>query len=284
MKTYFDCIPCFLSQALRAARLVSGDPAMHERVLRNVLRKTAEIDFNQSPPAMGRWIYAMVKEIAGHEDPYQTIKQNFNAVALELLPEFRKIIACADDPFDAALRLAIAGNIIDFGVHGDIRPEDVRNILEDSLVRDLTGDVRAFQSAVERAERILYLGDNAGEIVFDRLFIEQMNPRKIIFGVRGAPVINDVTLEDARASGITDLVRVVANGSDAPGTLLDRCSAEFREIFTAADLVIAKGQGNYESLSGADQNIFFLFMVKCPVVAAHTGLPQGSRVIFHNPL
>lgn len=281
MNTYLDCLPCFLSQALRAARLISSNADVHEQILRNVLRKSADMPLNQPPPAMGRWIYRMVREISGNRDPYKAVKEEFNAVALDLYPDVKQMILGSGNPFETAARLAIAGNIIDFGVNGDIHTTDIRDILHRSLNHELSGNILEFEKAVRTANHILYLGDNAGEIVFDRLFIEEMQRDKITYAVRGGPVINDVTMEDARATGITNMVRVIDNGSDAPGTLLDQCSEKFQEEFAAADLIIAKGQGNYESLSDSDKNIFFIFMVKCPVVAAHTGLAEGSRVIFN---
>jgi len=282
MKTYFDCIPCFLRQALNAARLISSDPKIHERVMRNVLRKTAEIDLNQPPPAMGRLIYQMIREVSGNDDPYKQIKDKFNKFVLGLYPEFQKIILAADNPFEVAVRLAIAGNIIDFGVGSDIRTADIYDTVNQSLTQDLVGSIEKFEHAVSAANKILYLGDNSGEIVFDRLLIEQLPLEKITYAVRGYPVINDVTMDDAEATGITNLVKVVDNGSDAPGTLLDQCSKKFQDIFSEADLIISKGQGNYESLSDIDKNIFFIFMVKCPVVASTTGYAQGSMVIIRN--
>ncbi len=280
MKTYFDCIPCFLRQALSAARLISTDKTMHELVIRNVLRKTAEINLNQPPPAMGRLIYQMVREISGNNDPYKSIKDKYNQFVLGLYPEFQKIILTADKPIETAVRLAIAGNIIDFGVGSDIRTADVYNIVNQSITQELIGSIEGLEHAISAANKILYLGDNSGEIVFDRLLIEQLPREKITYVVRGYPVINDVTMADAEATGITDLVKVVDNGSDAPGTLLDQCSNEFCDIFAEADLIISKGQGNYESLSDTPKNIFFIFTVKCPVVASNTGHPEGSIVII----
>ena len=282
MKTYFDCIPCFLRQALNAARLISTDKDIHELVMRNVLRKTAEMDLNQPPPAMGRLIYQMIREVSGNNDPYKSIKDKYNKFVLGLYPEFQKIILTADKPFEVAVRLAIAGNIIDFGVGSDIRTADVYDIINQSITQELIGSIEKLEHAVSAANKILYLGDNSGEIIFDRLLIEQLPREKITYAVRGYPVINDVTMEDAKATGITDLVKVIDNGSDAPGTLLDQCSNEFCDIFSEADLIISKGQGNYESLSDTHKNIFFIFTVKCPVVASNTGHPKGSIVIIAN--
>ena len=123
------------------------------------------------------------------------------------------------------------------------------------------------------------LADNAGEIVFDRLLIEQLPIDRVTVAVRGYPVINDATLDDAETAGLTDIVDVISNGSDAPGTLLDDCSEAFRSRFEEADLIIAKGQGNYETLAQSPRPIFFLLRVKCPVVARDLDYPVGSMVV-----
>ncbi len=140
--------------------------------------------------------------------------------------------------------------------------------------------VEALKIKAESASRILYLGDNAGEIVLDRLLVEQLPTEKVTFAVRGAPIINDATLEDAIAGGITELVDVMDNGSDMPGTILESCSEAFRKLFAQADIVIAKGQGNYETLSDADGHIFFLLKAKCPVIAKDIGCEVGDLVIL----
>ena len=145
-----------------------------------------------------------------------------------------------------------------------------------------TKTVDELHKQIREAKDILYLGDNAGEIVFDRLFIEQLPYQKLTYVVRGEPIINDVTIEDAREVDMCDLVEVIDNGSDAPGTILDNCSHEFQKRFAYSDLIIAKGQGNYETLSDVDQRIFFLLQVKCPVIARDIGCEVGSFVVKNN--
>jgi uncharacterized protein with ATP-grasp and redox domains len=279
MQTYHECIPCFLRQALNAARLAASDTAVHEQVLRRVLLETAELPLDQPPPVMGRQIHRIIREETGRSDPYEGVKEQYNRFALSLYPRLKETIARSANPLETAIRLSIAGNIIDFGVGRSIDQKEVAEILDQSLTQKIEGDAGALQAALADAEQILMLGDNAGEIVFDRLLIEALQGKSITYAVRGGPVINDATRRDAETAGLADLVPVIDNGSDAPGTLLDQCSPEFRRIFDRADLVVAKGQGNFESLSEADQHLFFIFKVKCPVVAAHTGAPAGSMMI-----
>ncbi len=251
----------------------------HEQMLRDVLRLTADMDLSSTPPAMGQQIHRRLRELTGNVDPYAVVKTRFNQMALEMLPELRATIADAADSFDAAVRLAIAGNIIDFGPKGNTTEHDALEAIAHALSEPLYGDIRLFQNSINRADHILYLADNAGEIVFDRVLIEHLLPKRIILAVRGAPVINDATIEDAQATGLTELVTVISNGSDAPGTILGDCNASFREHFYKADLIISKGQGNFETLSEEGGNIFFLFKAKCPVIASHAGVPLGAQVL-----
>ena len=282
MQTYHECIPCFLKQALNAARLATSDTAIHEQVLRRVLKETAEMPLNQPPPMMGQRIHRIIREAAGSADPYLEVKNHYNTFALSLYPRLRETVAQSAHPLETAIRLSIAGNIIDFGLARSIDQQEVSAVLEQSLTQELAGDAGAFQAALADARDILFLGDNAGEIVFDRLLIENLPGNNITYVVRGKPVINDATRADAEATGISGLVEVMDNGSDAPGTLLDQCSGDFRRAFDDADLVVAKGQGNFESLSDIKKHIFFIFKVKCPVVAAHTGAPEGSMMIYEH--
>ena len=215
----------------------------------------------------------------GQSDPYRQIKDRFNRMALELYPTLRDWVEESDNPMETAVRLAIAGNVIDFGVNSQLSETEVRQSVMHALSASLDADVDEFWRAVSDAERILYLTDNAGEIVFDRLLIEQMPPGKVTVGVRGFPVINDATMTDAEDTGITELAEVIENGSDAPGTILADCSETFVERFNKADLIIAKGQGNYETLSEVDKDIYFLLKVKCPVIARDIGCQMDSLVL-----
>ncbi len=280
MKTYLDCIPCFIRQALEAARMATSDEAVCERVLRRVLELAATLDMQRTPPEMARKIHRIIREACGSEDPYLEIKQRFNRLALDLLPGLEKRVDSSPDPFDTAVRLALAGNIIDYGTPGTMAEADISRTVEESLTATLHGWTTArMKTAVDAAESILYLSDNAGEIVFDRLLIEQIGPGKITLVVRGGPAINDALRADADAAGLSDLVRVIESGVDAPGTPLSLCSPEFLQELQAADLIVSKGQGNYETLSEMDRPAFFLFRVKCTLVSRHLNLPNGTLVI-----
>jgi len=281
MKTYLDCIPCFVRQSLDAARLVTDDETIHERVLLEVLRDASEMDLRQSPPAMGRRIHRLIRELTGNPDPYRSVKELSNQRALAMYPKLKERIDQSPDPLDTAVRLAIAGNIIDFGFSWEIDDSLVRTTVEHSLHAPLDpAAVEAFREAAHEAQDILYLTDNAGEVVFDRLLVERLPLAKITFGVKGAPIINDATMDDARAAGLAELAPVISNGCDAPGTILEACSESFQERFHGAGLVIAKGQANYETLSHVHKNMFFLLKVKCPVIARDIGCDVGSLALL----
>lgn len=279
MKTYLDCIPCIARQCLDSVRSVTSDEAIHERILREVLRSASEMDLHRPPPVMAQYIHRRIRELAGAEDPYREAKDRHNRIALEFYAKFKDTVQQAANPLEMAVRLAIAGNVIDLGVKSELNESQIRTAITASLDEPLAGDIERFANAVAGAATILYLTDNAGEIVFDRLLIEQLPRDKVTVAVRGAPVINDATMVDAEVAGITELVDVIDNGSDTPGTNLDDCSEVFRRHFAAADLVIAKGQGNYETLTESSRPIYFLLRVKCQIIARDLACSVGKMVL-----
>lgn len=285
MKAYFDCIPCMIRQALEAVRLVTDDSSIHEQVMRMVLSETAaSADFNESSPYMFEIIHRRIKEMLNCHDPYHVLKDKFNNEALSIYDSLANIIEESDNPFETAMRIAIAGNIIDCSISIQIEEEQVRDSIKESLERPILFNTsEELEQAVQEADKILYLGDNSGEIVFDKLLIKQMSPEKITYVVKGEPVLNDVTMEDAVSVGMSELVTVIDNGTGVPGTILKMCSPEFKEEYEAADLVISKGQGNYETLSEVtDKDIFFLLKAKCPVIAMDLNCQLGDIVVKKN--
>ncbi len=279
MKMSLDCIPCFIRQALDASRMVSDDPAIHEKILGEVLQWACNVDLKRPAPTIGQRIHRRLRQITGSSDPYRQAKDHQNSMALSMLPDLKNRIMAANDPLVMALRVAIAGNVIDLGVPGSVTDLRVRETIEKCLSEPLIGKQAEFIAAVGNAHHILYLTDNAGEIAFDRLLIEQLGPSRVTVAVRGGPAINDATMPDALAVGMRELTDVIDNGSDAPGTVLSDCSQTFKKRFRDADMIIAKGQGNFETLSEEPGNIFFLFKAKCQVISEHAEVPIGSHVV-----
>ncbi|NLV66950.1 MAG: DUF89 family protein [Spirochaetes bacterium] len=282
MITTLDCVPCLIRQSIEASGFTSDDYSLREKALREILRKISESDLTVSPPVIARDIHRALRDLCGSTDPYCEVKKKFNSLIMSMADRFRKIITGSDDPLLTAVKLAIAGNVIDSGVKSGLTEQEVIASIESSFSETISGDTDYFISRLSDAKKILYIADNAGEIVFDRLLIELLDPGKVILAVRGFPVINDATVDDAESVGLDRLVSVIQSGSDVPGTLLDDCTEEFSRIFREADLVVAKGQGNYETLCDEERDIFFLLKVKCHVIAAHTGLPAGTHAVILN--
>ncbi len=259
--------------------MCTGDRQGGERLLRRLLHEIADADWTVMPVAISQRIQRVVREATGQADPYRALKDRMNKIALDLLPALAAAAQRHRDPREAVVRLAVAGNLLDAGSKNRLAPEDLPARLHTVWEMPLVGSVADLFAAAAAARSILYLADNAGEIVLDRLLIEALPVEKITVAVRGAPVINDATLEDAAVAGIALVAPVIANGSDAPGTLVEECSEEFRRHFERADLIIAKGQGNYETLSSSTKDVFFLLTVKCPLIAVQIGAPVGALVV-----
>jgi uncharacterized protein with ATP-grasp and redox domains len=281
MKTFYECLPCFVNQALGLLKRSGASAQQTERAMRGVFHELAAVKFTDTPPVTGNKINRIIRSTLDTADPYEAEKRRFNDFALELLPQMQGRTGAGRDVFVCAIKLAIAANIIDSGKNSALTEHEVLACFDAALDTPVDEDaVSRLREAVGAAGSILYLCDNAGEIVFDRYLIEQMPRRKVTCAVRGAPVINDATIEDARYTGLDDFARVISNGSDAPGTVLQECSPEFTRAFDEADLIIAKGQGNFETLSDVkNKRIFFLLQVKCPVIARDIGFAVGAFVV-----
>ena len=274
MKTYIDCIPCFLKQSLKVVSKVGKDELFQAGIMKEILAALSQADFSQPPPQIKSLVDEVISRKMGISDLYKQDKIYSNDLVISLYPDLKELADKSGDPFSTALRLAIAGNVVDFGAYGSVNLASISRSLDEAMIQSLDPDsVERLRREIEQAESILYIGDNSGEIVLDRLFIEQLPLEKITFAVRGKPCINDVLREDALAVGMNDLVEIIDSGSGIPGTVLEDCSPEFVKKFRESDLIIAKGQGNYESLNDAEGNICFLFKTKCPVVARDTGVP-----------
>ncbi len=287
MKTHPQCFPCFLNQVLRTAEILG----FSQQDLFGLVKRACTIlaGFNEvhPPPRNAVEIYDMLSEAAGVADPFKRIKEESTRSALELLPRLEALAAEASrdgDGLGAAVRLAACGNVIDYGVGStyDLQGE-LQQIME---VPFAAWDMDEFSTLLEGADHVLYIGDNAGETVFDIPLIRELKARglDVVYAVRGGPIINDVTMDEAEASGISRLCRVVSTGCRAPGIVFEWCSKEFLGLFDSAPLIISKGQGNFETLfraeRAADRPIFFIFKVKCRVVSGFLEMPLGSMLFM----
>ncbi len=213
---YNDCLPCIARGGLDAARFATDNKQDQLTIVKRVMAKLLEFDLDSPPPLMARFIQHTVREVTGIDDPYQRFKKKYNDFALNIYPELRVIKKSAKDRFDMAVRLAIAGNIIDFGTHNSVGSDKVLNTIDKSVTDIICGDVAVLEAAVKNAQHILWLGDNAGEIVFDKLLLEEMETDKITYVARGGYALNDATTEDLEYTGISKIVDIMDNGSDIP--------------------------------------------------------------------
>ena len=276
MKTYLDCLPCFINQALRAGRIATNDEKKIKKLLDEIGKLIEKIPLENTPPETGAIIYKKVSEITNNFDPYKKIKEKNIKHAMQLYPELKFVVKESNDNLLTAIRLAVAGNVIDLGVDKEFNiVEDIETILHQEFA---VFHYELFKQELETAKEILYIGDNAGEAVFDKILIEELN-KKVTFAVREIPVINDITLKEAKQIGIDKIAKVISSGSIAPGTILKNCNKKFLEIFNNADMVISKGQGNYEGLSDVNRSIFFLLKAKCPVIANNLGVKENDIIL-----
>ena len=276
MKTFLDCLPCMMSQALRSGRMATDDEKKIKELLGSVGAMMKDIPLENTPPETGDIIYKEVRKITGVADPYKKIKESNIKEALLLYPELKEIIRKSDNKLLTTIRFAIAGNVIDFAVGKEFNiVENVREISQQDFA---IFDFNEFQTHLEKANSILYIGDNAGESVFDKILIEELK-KPVTYVVRDIPVINDVTYKDAVASGINEVAGIISSGSSAPAVIPELCNENFMEKFNAADMVISKGQGNYEGLSNVERSVFFLLKAKCHVIANDLNVKENDIIL-----
>lgn len=276
MKIYLDCIPCIMQQILRAGRIATTD----DKKVKEILDKTGELIKNISPDntpvEIGVLVYNIVSEVSGVSDPFKDIKKQHIKETKAIYPELEKIVENSDDKLLTAIKIAIAGNIIDLGVNREFDiVTDVKNILKQDFA---IFDYSAFKKQLEKTKDVLYLGDNVGESVFDKILIKELK-KPVKYAVRSIPIINDVTKEDAIASGLDEVAEIIDSGCKSPGVILNQSTAEFLELFNTSGLVISKGQGNFEGLSDCNRQIFFMLKTKCPIISNHLGIDDNSIIL-----
>jgi len=283
MKVHLDCFPCFLKQTLIAVRLGTKDESLQVKVLKGILNEIEAVDMSRPPAYSTTFLHRKIRQLL-RKDPFKDIKSEYNQIALGMYPELKKKVEGSRDPLWTATRLAIAGNVIDFGIFTSV---DIIGTIDRALHSCITIDeYKSFKDAIEKNSEILYLLDNAGEILFDRILIEVLTEmgKKVTAVVKGEAVLNDSTIKDAEEVGLTNICEVIDNGSDCIGTMLEFVSPEFNKTFNNAALIISKGQGNFETLwrqsCTANKEIFFLLQSKCDVVSKELGISKGSLLLM----
>jgi uncharacterized protein with ATP-grasp and redox domains len=286
MKVNLDCIPCFQRQALQAVRFISDDEKLQERVLREVAKKLLDSNWDLTPPELAHQVHSIVRSITKEKDPYKKVKRESNDLVLKIYPELKEKVKNSSEPLRTAVRLSIAGNIIDFGVPHEFNLEEtITEVLEKRFAID---DYDKLKKKLKDAETLLFFVDNAGEIGLDKLLLETIletkKLKKIDFVVKAGPIINDATLEDAIYMGLDSLPNseflAISNGEARTGPA--RSSQIVKNWINEHDLVISKGQGNYEGLS-EHNGLFFMLMAKCPIIASDIGVNVGDIILEYKP-
>lgn len=288
MRLDMNCIPCNINQAIRISELLDLAPGVREDMMREILAHLGGSDYGLSNPEIFDGTWEIITRHAGNPDPYRETMSLYNRELLALLPAIDTHVDAAADPFQAALKAAIAGNLVDFAVHHRFSPEELMRKIE-TLEHTPFGIDHAerLRTRLTTARSLVYLGDNCGEIALDKLFIRRLTgwfPKlKVWFVVRGQAALNDVTLIDAGEVGMEEVATVMSNSDRTPGTVLSRVSPAVRQAFDTADVVIAKGQGNFESLiDNGRPGVFHLFMVKCEPIARLLGMKAHAVMCLEN--
>ena len=285
MKMRDACLPCIVNQVIKVAQQTGL--VEKEALLKEVFLFLGNMNFDTTTPQVIGEIFEMVKRHTKNEDPYKETRAYYNQLFLKLLPTYEQKITDAKDSFYAAIQYAIIGNIIDFNPIHNTMLEDVLAQIEELGKTNLELDnTDLLKKELLLAKHLLYLGDNCGEICMDKLLLKQIkniNPKlQIMYGVRGKPVVNDSIAKDAYDVGIDEYAEIVSNGDGSLGTVLNRTSAEFKEKYNQADVIIAKGQANYECLSEENKNIYFLLMTKCKLIADDIGVAEKKMICMRN--
>ncbi len=237
-----------------------------------------------SPAENSTYSIWKANEIFNTKDPFEKKKKYYNEKALSMYPELIKMVEDSEDSFEAAARVAVIGNVIDLGISTNI---NIEKAIEEVFSSGFSiNHINFLKNDLKSAKMLLYLGDNAGEIVFDRIFIEEIKKYgvEVVFAVKSAPVLNDVTAVDAHGTGIDEIAKVIETGSPMIGVILKTCSDEFLKYFNEADIIISKGQGNFETLDETDANIYFILKAKCDVVAERLNVKIGDVMLIKNKI
>ncbi len=284
MKAYPQCVPCLINQGLNAVKKLGLDRETEKEIAVRSLKLLSEFgNLDRSPAYYAYFIQKLVKEITGKDDPFKEQKKVANSVAISLLQDLKEELKSGEDKLPFCLKLSAVGNYIDFAIRSDVNlKEDIKRMVASDFE---VWDYEPFLNRLKGARSILIVGDNAGEIAFDKLLVEELKSmgKEVIYAVKGKPILNDATIEDANQVSMTSVCRVIDNGSDKVGTWLEDCSQEFLEVFFSSDIVISKGQANFETLSGVNRDIFFLLVAKCEPIANESGASVRKLVFRFKP-
>jgi len=279
VKATADCIPCIESYVLRTAKRVSEDDWLQRKVLLDSMDVLRSATYDRSPTEICHDVLKSALRMLGVTDPYRDLKKELNELAMPVAAKAESIIRDARDPLQASLLFACAANVLDVGVFASAAPSEIVDLAKNRSFE--VDNYEQLKEDLEGAKSVLYVLDNAGEIAFDKLVVQQIVDKDVTCVVRHSPVLNDATREDADQVSLSKLCDIVDPGADLIGLPLDLCSAQFKELFNNSDVIITKGQANFETLEGASpKTVYFVLVAKCPVVAAVLGVKVGDFVLL----
>lgn len=288
LKTSIDCMECIIKQLVKVSKFINASKEQQIIASKNLFKMLSEVDFNKTNPEIMGVAWNILTDAFGDDNPYKEVKSFYNGLLLDIYEDVEGVINKSDSKFMTALKIAVIGNIIDLGAKHTFSKEDVlkriKNYQDVSFRKD---DSKKLEQSILDANTILYIGDNCGEIVLDKLFIQTIKTLnknvKVFFGVRGGPILNDITIEDFNDVKMGEVATCISSENAVPGTVLKDSSKNFNDLFNSADVVIAKGMGNFESLSDDKRNgLFFLLMTKCEYVSKTIGVDMMDLVITEN--
>ncbi len=278
MEIFLDCLPCVLRQVLEASRMATDKPEIQTQIMEKAIEILANYKSYKCSPHIVEDMHHVVKLLTGVSDPYKHIKERDINSAKKVEPFLNDYLAQKQNVLYWALKIAATGNVIDSAIYSNI---DIESSIELELSKEFSVcDLDILKEELKSAKSILIIGDNSGETIFDRVLIKHLAGYRITYAVRSEPIINDVTLQEAYDSGINGCADIITTGCGAPGAILEQCSAEFLSAFNSADIVISKGQGNFEALSDCRRTVFFLLKAKCAMIAGRLKVNLNEYVFM----
>ena len=276
MKTYPECFTCIARQAMSAITNNEEDPELQIDIIQKVFRVLADADRDHSPSEIAGETNRVMRESLGVADLHQAEKQAGHDQAIKIIDKLRELATQGRDSLEQWLKISAAGNVIDIIHSGEY---DLWEEVQTTVSQELhTDDLEVFRQSLNTAPHLLYLADNVGETIFDRVMIENLD-LPVIYAVKSGPVLNDATYADAVRAGIDKVAEIVETGSWSPGTILTQSTKSFRDLFRNSPLVLSKGQANYETVDGEGDKVFFLLRSKCPVLSERLDVPIGKLVL-----
>ena len=285
MKSTVDCMPCYIKQVISTLRIAGIKEEEQYPIINALFPTIAQLDPLKTPAENSSIVLFETYRLIGNDDPYREAKEASNQLARTFYPAMERIVSYSENPLLTALKTSAAGNVIDMGINPDFDlGASISQELQRGFQRD---DFETFQEMLRKGGPLVMIGDNSGEIVFDYLLLSLLKDftNELYYVVKGGPILNDATMDDAEEVGISLIAKTITTGNNYLGVIPEKCSQELCSAIEAASVVLAKGQANYETLEGtslAGDKTFFLLQTKCPAIAENLDVELGDSVFVRN--